>query len=162
VKPFPALQSFGVTFDHVKHAKVSCGGCHRPARRGVALTIPIGTTAHNTCFSCHTPQAKANGRDISSCGVCHQLGAFEGASQNSIAFRRGFSHARHRGSPSLECVDCHRMPAGQEEVTAPVPLNHHAPARSFSCGSCHNGKKAFGGDDFSACTRCHKGVGWRF
>ena len=166
VKPFPALRSFGVTFDHAQHTMLAsgCGGCHRPARRGVALTIPVGTAAHNTCFSCHEPQAKVNGRDISSCGVCHRLEPFVRASQNSIAYRRGFSHALHRGSASLECRDCHRIMGAQQRkgVTAPIPLNHHAPARSFSCGSCHNGKKAFGGDDFSACTRCHKGQGWRF
>jgi len=166
VKAFPALRSFGVTFDHAQHTMLAsgCGGCHRPARRGVALTIPVGTAAHNTCFSCHEPQAKVNGRDISSCGVCHRLEPFVRASQNSIAYRRGFSHALHRGSASLECRDCHRIMGAQQRkgVTAPIPLNHHAPARSFSCSSCHNGQKAFGGDDFSACTRCHKGQGWRF
>ena len=94
----------------------------------------------------------------------HRLEPFVRASQNSIAYRRGFSHALHRGSASLECRDCHRIMGAQQrkDVTAPIPLNHHAPARSFSCSSCHNGQKAFGGDDFSACTRCHKGQGWRF
>jgi hypothetical protein len=28
--------------------------------------------------------------------------------------------------------------------------------------TCHNGKRAFGGDDFSACKRCHTGAAWRF
>jgi hypothetical protein len=28
--------------------------------------------------------------------------------------------------------------------------------------SCHDGKRAFGGDDFSACKRCHTGTRWRF
>jgi hypothetical protein len=28
--------------------------------------------------------------------------------------------------------------------------------------SCHNGKRAFGGDDFSVCNRCHKGSAWHF
>jgi hypothetical protein len=28
--------------------------------------------------------------------------------------------------------------------------------------SCHDGKRAFGGDDFSACKRCHTGTAWRF
>jgi hypothetical protein len=28
--------------------------------------------------------------------------------------------------------------------------------------TCHNGKRAFGGDDFTVCTRCHKGATWRF
>jgi hypothetical protein len=28
--------------------------------------------------------------------------------------------------------------------------------------SCHNGKRAFGDNDFSVCTRCHKGSTWHF
>jgi hypothetical protein len=28
--------------------------------------------------------------------------------------------------------------------------------------SCHNGKRAFGGDDFTVCVRCHKGNNWHF
>ena len=165
VKAFPALQSFDSTFDHAKHTSVKCGSCHRPARRGVALTIPVGFSAHNTCFSCHAPQTKVDGRDISSCGVCHQPGPFVRASTNARAFRLGFSHAGHDNTESLGCLDCHRIRAGEpasKQVAAPISLNHHAPARSFSCQTCHNGKRAFGGDEFSACTRCHKGSSWRF
>jgi hypothetical protein len=28
--------------------------------------------------------------------------------------------------------------------------------------SCHNDKRAFGGDDFSDCKRCHQGPTFRF
>jgi hypothetical protein len=28
--------------------------------------------------------------------------------------------------------------------------------------SCHNGKKAFGGDDFLVCKRCHQAGAWHF
>jgi hypothetical protein len=28
--------------------------------------------------------------------------------------------------------------------------------------TCHDGKRAFGGDDFSSCKRCHTGTAWRF
>ena len=160
VKAFPSLSSFGSRFDHSLHTGVKCGSCHRPLNRGVAFTIPIGTSAHNACFSCHASQAKSNGRDISSCGVCHRPEPLVRASTRAVAFRRGFSHSSHDGSG---CLDCHRIRAGaSKEVTAPIPLHHHAPARGFSCVSCHNGKRAFGGDDFSVCTRCHKGSAWRF
>ena len=159
VKAFPPLRSFGSRFDHALHAGAKCVSCHRPMNRGVALTIPIGIKAHNTCFECHTPKAKVNGRDISSCGVCHGPGPLVRTPTQRVAYRRGFSHARHDNSESLACVACHRV---RKEVTAPIALNHHAPARGFSCMTCHNGKKAFGGDDFSVCTRCHKGSTWRF
>jgi c(7)-type cytochrome triheme protein len=93
------------------------------------------------------------------------LGRLVRTSQNAPAFRMGFSHVRHDSSESLRCVDCHKVLAGRpqgQQVTDPVALNHHAPSRRFSCMTCHNGNRAFGGDDFSVCTRCHKGSTWRF
>ena len=165
VKSFPPLRSFATKFDHSLHVAegAKCNSCHRRAARGTALTIPVGINAHDSCFSCHSVQAKANGRDISSCGVCHVHGTLVRTPQNARAFRLGFSHAGH--DDSLTCQDCHRIRAGQSQgrqVTAPIALNHHAPIRSFSCMTCHNGARAFGGDDFSVCTRCHKGSKWAF
>lgn len=167
VKPFPPLRSFNVRFDHAKHAAAgaACATCHRPNRRGVALSIPARLNAHVTCFSCHTPGAKANGRDISSCGTCHQLGRFVRTSEQAAAFRVGFSHANHDASEKLTCGACHQVRAGSargRQVSAPLALNHHAPAGASSCASCHNGERAFGGDDFAACKRCHKGAAWHF
>ena len=160
LKAFPKLSSFNMTFDHARHTNVACANCHRPARKGVALTIPTGFNAHVTCFQCHGPQAKAGDRDISSCGTCHQPGPYKRTSQMARAFRVGFSHDRHNRGEGLSCNDCHRVRGG--DVTAPQPLNHHARAGSFSCMNCHNGKRAFGGDDFTACKRCHTGQAWHF
>jgi hypothetical protein len=28
--------------------------------------------------------------------------------------------------------------------------------------TCHDGKRAFGDDDFTVCKRCHTGTAWRF
>ena len=166
-KPFPArLISFGMKFDHAKHRamdSVNCTTCHRPARGGVAMTIPADFNAHTTCFRCHTPRAQSGGRDISSCGTCHQLGGYSRTPQNMPAFRLGFSHARH--DPKTSCNDCHQVRAGmpqRRQVTTPEPLNHHASGRGQSCATCHNGKRAFGDEDFSVCTRCHTGTAWRF
>jgi len=160
LKPFPSLTSFNMKFDHARHTNVTCTNCHRPARNGVALTIPLGSNAHTTCFQCHGPQAKSGERNISSCGVCHELGRYVRPTQTARAFRVGFSHAQHNRDERLTCNDCHRVLAN--DVAAPQPLNHHAARGSFSCMSCHNGKRAFGGDDFSACKRCHQGPAWHF
>src|SRR5215217_3629888 len=157
VKAFPALSSFDARFDHSKHSNSACATCHRRSRGGIALSIPSRANAHVTCFSCHTPNAQANGRNISSCSTCHQLGRLVRTPEQAPAYRVGFSHARHDSSG---CAGCHQVRGRQ--VSAPLPLNHHAPARAFSCASCHNGKRTFGGDDFSVCTRCHSGPAWRF
>ncbi len=165
MKSFPALRSFNVKFDHSRHAALGagCASCHRRNRGGVGLTIPAGMNAHVTCFSCHTRTAQVNGRNISSCSTCHQLGSFVRTPENAPAYRVGFSHANH--SANLACTGCHTLRAGLpwgRQVTSPMALNHHAPARASSCASCHNGQRAFGGDDFSVCKRCHKGSAWRF
>ena len=167
LKGFPRLLSFNVKFDHARHSSVgaACSTCHRSNRGGVSLSIPAGLSAHTTCFNCHTPQAQANGRNLSSCGTCHELGRLVRPSERAAAFRMGFSHSKHDASEKLRCSDCHRVrpgfPVGRQ-VLSPVALNHHAPANATSCMTCHNGKRAFGGDDFSVCTRCHKGSQWHF
>ena len=148
VKAFPPLRSFDATFDHAKHNSVACATCHRRNRGGVGLSIPSRLNAHVTCFSCHTQNT--------SCSTCHQPGRLVRTPEQARAFRVGFSHARHE----LGCAACHQVRGRQ--VSAPLPLNHHAPARAFSCASCHNGQRTFGGDDFSVCTRCHGGPSWRF
>lgn len=165
VKPFPALQSFDARFDHAKHEGTGCATCHRRSRAGVALSIPARLNAHVTCYSCHTPGAKAGGRDISSCSTCHQLGRLVRTSEQAAAFRVGFSHVNHDASEKLTCAACHQIRAGlprRRQVSEPLPLNHHAPPGASSCATCHNGQRAFGGDDFSACKRCHKGQAWHF
>lgn len=165
LKSFPRLKSFRMKFDHSTHVKmgsVSCATCHRPASGGVALSIPAGFNAHATCFGCHTPRAQSGGRDISSCGTCHQLGGYSRTPQSAPAFRVGFNHAKHQ---KVTCNECHQVRAGmpqRRQVTAPEPLNHHANGRGKSCLTCHDGKRAFGGDDFTVCKRCHTGAAWRF
>lgn len=156
VKAFPPLRSFDARFDHAQHDNTACATCHRRNRDGAGLSIPSRLNAHVTCFSCHTPGAQANGRNISSCSTCHQLGKLVRTPERAPAFRVGFSHASHK----LNCGACHQVRG--RGVSAPLPLNHHAPARAFSCATCHNGQRTFGGDDFSVCTRCHKGPAWRF
>jgi c(7)-type cytochrome triheme protein len=170
LKPFPSLKSFNVRFDHSLHlrstaASATCVKCHRSSKGGVALSIPAGLNAHGICYQCHGPHAQVNGRDISSCGTCHQLGNPRRTSEKADAFRVGFSHAKHGASQGMKCNDCHNVRAGMpqmRQVSSPVPLNHHAPPRSQSCMTCHNGQRAFGGDDFSVCKRCHNGPTWRF
>jgi len=165
LKSFPRLKSFRVKFDHSLHVKmgsVSCATCHRPASGGVALSIPAGFNAHTTCYGCHTSRAQSGGRDISSCGTCHQLGAYSRTSASAAAFRVGFNHARHQ---KVTCNECHQVRAGmpqRRQVTAPEALNHHATGRGQSCMTCHDGKRAFGDDDFTVCKRCHTGATWHF
>jgi c(7)-type cytochrome triheme protein len=158
-------------FDHAQHMngsarpKSGCVACHSSSlRRGAALSIPAGISAHNGCYACHTPDAQANGRDLASCGVCHEAKSYARTAPDSPAYRIGFSHAEHGQRQRLNCSACHNYTAGlpqRKQVSSPR-AQEHFPSGNNSCASCHNGRRSFGGDsDFKACRRCHTGSGFR-
>lgn len=156
MKRFPTLRNFSVRFDHSKHVRqTNCATCHKGSRRGVAKSIPSGANAHATCFQCHSSKASHN---LSSCSVCHQSGRRpRPVRESGRAFAANFSHGKHN---SMNCAACHSIKPGASrgnQVTSPVTSMHFPPRNAISCGRCHNNKRAFGGDDFKDCRRCHKG-----
>jgi len=172
LKAFPGLASFNTRFDHGRHAsgvarpQQGCASCHRPARGGVALSIPTGISAHENCYGCHTPNARAaSGADISSCAACHAPGRYLRTPTNAPAYSVGFSHAAHGPRQGLRCDECHQVRAGTgqgRQVSSPRPTQHFGSGRAQTCMTCHNNRRAFGGDDFADCKRCHKGPTFRF
>ncbi len=171
LKAFPPLRSFNARFDHAQHStgaarpEQGCNSCHLPARRGVALSIPAGLGAHENCYHCHAPRAQASGRDISSCGACHSPGGYSRTPTDARAYRVSFTHAAHGPRQGLNCAACHNLRAGAgqgRQVTSPAPTQHFGSARAQSCMTCHNNRRAFGGDDFADCKRCHRGQTFRF
>jgi c(7)-type cytochrome triheme protein len=171
VKAFPGLASFNMRFDHASHMaggarpEQGCASCHRPLRRGVALTIPAGASAHDNCYSCHTPGARGAAGDISSCATCHAQGGYRRTPTGSRAYAVSFNHATHGPRQGLRCDECHRVLAGMgqgRQVTAPRPTQHFGSGRAQTCMTCHNNRRTFGGDDFADCKRCHKGQTFRF
>ena len=117
LKEFPASfnEPFNVKFDHAQHntgaarPQRGCAGCHNaPINRGAGLSIPANLAAHNNCYTCHTPSSKSNaGREIASCGVCHDQKAYRPTSTNARSYRYAFSHADHDARERLACADCH-------------------------------------------------------
>ena len=174
LKAFPAKfnESFNVKFDHSQHMSGSarpangCQSCHgRSTARGAALVIPVGLNAHSGCYSCHTPSSKTPaGREMASCGVCHDAKSYSRTSTNARSFRYAFSHAQHGRRERLDCADCHRLTAGapqSRQVSSPAPAEHFA-AGGSTCFTCHNGKRSFGGDlAFKDCARCHRSSTFR-
>ncbi len=171
VKRFPTIASFNVAFDHAQHNQGAarpaqgCVACHAPLRRGIAQTIPASfdgaTGGHTNCYSCHTAGATFNGRDMSSCNVCHkQADAYRRTPSTGQSFQVGFSHADHSANANLSCNDCHNLRANlpqSRQVSLPVAAQHFANTRAQSCMSCHNGRRAFGDANFNDCKRCHTG-----
>ncbi|HVF67216.1 MAG TPA: cytochrome c3 family protein [Pyrinomonadaceae bacterium] len=172
LKDFPAIQSFNARFDHAAHSQGAarpeqgCASCHLPARRGVALSILAGAGAHDNCYRCHTPGSTASsGRDISSCATCHAPGRMARTPTNSRAYAVSFSHATHGPRQSLRCDSCHTVRAGAgqgRQVASPQPTQHFGSGRARTCTTCHDNRRAFGGDDFADCKRCHKGQTFKF
>jgi hypothetical protein len=175
LRVFPSnfKETFNVEFDHVQHMQGSakpqngCSGCHnRPINRGVALSIPADLPAHSQCYVCHTPSSKSSaGREIASCGVCHEQKAYSPPSTNSRSFRLAFSHAKHGPAQKLQCSTCHNLTAGvpaNRQVSSPAGAQHFPAGRGMNCSTCHNGKRDFGGDlDFKNCRRCHTAATFR-
>ncbi len=162
LKSFPGLKSFGVTFDHAVHLKqANCSDCHKSRQNGAAFSIPARGSAHSACFQCHKPETKIGDEMIGSCDACHTAGNPPRAvSESAKAFRMSFSHSNHQ----MNCTVCHSIRAGASrgnQVGAPRPAMHFAPKNIQSCATCHNNKRAFGGDDFSDCKRCHVGDTFR-
>lgn len=166
VKPFPALRSFNVQFDHASHIRqTNCATCHKTSRRGVAFSVPSGGNAHVTCFQCHGPRTEIAGRNIGSCSECHAPGRPVRGSEWAKAYTVNFSHQEHRQRGNMNCAACHAVRAGRprgRQVSAPAASMHFAPAGVQSCGSCHDNKRAFGPGDFSNCRRCHEGKTFKF
>jgi len=165
LKPFSGLRSFNVKFNHARHANAGCATCHKPIKRSVAFSIPAGSSAHSTCNQCHGVGAQKAGRDLSSCDVCHERGRYQRPPAFSRAYKIQFNHSQHASPQKLSCNDCHRAKGGTAspgQMSEPIPAMHRASESALSCMTCHNNKRAFGGDDFSDCKRCHQGPTFRF
>ena len=175
LRSFPTKfnESFNVKFDHAQHMTgaarppAGCSACHsRTGGRAAALGIPASMSAHNQCYSCHTPSSKSqSGREIASCGVCHDQKSFGRTTTSARSFRFAFSHAKHGGAQRLACADCHLLSAGAaqtRQVSSPSPLEHFASTRGLTCLTCHTGKRSFGGDlAFKDCRRCHSSASFK-
>ncbi len=175
LRSFPAKfsESFNAKFDHAQHMTGAarppsgCVACHgRAGGRAMAQSIPAGQGAHIQCYTCHTPSSKSPaGKEIASCGVCHEQKPYSRTTTNARAFRFAFSHAKHGPGQRLACVDCHTLTAGlpqSRQVSSPAPLEHFADTRGKSCLTCHNGKRSFGGDRaFKDCRGCHTSASFK-
>lgn len=159
--PEKFVEGFNMKFDHAVHNRgdarpaEGCAACHESA--GPGKTIPVGYRAHANCYTCHTPESK-----VGSCSVCHELAPYSRTPQSRYVFKAVFNHGDHR---SVSCDDCHNVipGAGQGRQVTNIRPSQHNVAPTNNCAMCHNGSRAFSGNDplnMSSCTRCHKGSGF--
>ena len=66
-----------------------------------------------------------------------------------------FRHSSHVSLTGYRCTPCHPKPF---RILAPTRgISHHAMNAGASCGSCHDGVRAFGVRDRESCATCHVG-----
>jgi c(7)-type cytochrome triheme protein len=161
VLAFPERQTFGTEFSHKTHAtyasgekRADCSSCHAVA--GARATFP----AHRECYVCHkAPDQVKAGEKVgpASCGECHTpTGNKKPPSAMSKAYSYRFTHQVHVEREGIGCAECHQV-LGETAVQVSVPqLREHRGGGFKGCASCHNGRRAFGGELVSnACARCH-------
>ena len=137
--PAPAAQP--LSFDHSKHAAVSCSVCHRGATSSARAGIPQA----DLCSKCHA--TVPGGVRKETWEAAARNGRFEWRRVSRVPEHVYFSHQRHAGAARLECASCHGT-VGQS--TAPP---RRAPLRldMDACLSCHE-KEAASRD----CAACHR------
>ena len=166
IRAFPVkfIEGFNMKFDHAAHASgkgrppAGCASCHSPS--GSGESIPAGISTHNNCYSCHTPESK-----IGSCSVCHQLAPYARTLQSQYNFKAIFRHGDHTARQGVSCDECHSVAAGapQSRQVTNITILEHRTTPGNNCLSCHNGRRAFTGNnplDVGSCTRCHTGSGF--
>ena len=156
-------EGFNMKFVHASHISgkgrppEGCVSCHESA--GAGKSLPVGIQAHANCYTCHTPESQ-----IGSCNVCHELAPYRRTPAGRYVFKAVFSHRDHSSAQRLNCADCHSVRANApqgSQVTTIAAQEHTGPGNN--CASCHNGARAFGGNDptnMTTCRRCHSGSGF--
>lgn len=164
-----------VTFRHATHAPrgLGCTECHTrlfPLARGKGRLTMASMVAGQNCGVCHNGTKAFAAMDATRCMTCHpaagapaaaRLAPAPPAGPEDFAFATGpgslgavtFSHAKHLAK-TPNCADCHPQPFGMQKGNAKLTMADMAAGRT--CGTCHNGQKAFEALDASKCLTCHK------
>jgi len=149
----------------------TCGACHDGKKA-------FGTTESENCQLCHaaptaapaaapTAAAPAAGGEAGSQERAKAAAAPSpvprtGPKDVKLAANEGspgavtFRHSSHGGA-TAKCSRCH--PSLYPMKASGKPLDYQAMLQGATCGTCHNGKEAFGVDDSEHCERCHAAEG---
>lgn len=174
-----------VVFRHSTHVALTennCLACHNPPDPIFKILHPAHHTSHEemeagkTCGACHDDKKAFGITNTDNCQNCHSstaeatAPAETPAPAGAAAAPRGgpkdvhlvlnegspgavtFRHSSHGGAQA-KCARCH--PSLFPMKASRKPLDYQAMLEGATCGTCHNGKEAFGVDDSAYCERCH-------
>ena len=174
-----------VVFRHTTHVALTennCLACHNPPDPIFKILHPQRRTSHDemaagkTCGACHDGKKAFGITETENCQNCHSGSAatagtpaetpatapLGGPKDVSLARSEGspgavtFRHSSHGGA-TVKCARCH--PSLFPMKASGKPLDYQAMLQGATCGTCHNGKEAFGVDDSERCERCHAAEG---
>ena len=134
-------------FSHKKHLELyqECSACHPklfaagPNRRASMDDMEKG----KSCGACHDGKTAF---DVNSCTTCHPAGDIIFKVRETGPTR--FPHAEH--IEAHHCGDCHTKLYPTIRRAKKVTMAQME--KGASCGTCHNGKDAFG---LTQCASCH-------
>ncbi len=161
-----------VVFRHATHvalAENNCLACHNPPDPVFKILRPVRHTSHEemeagkTCGACHDDKKAFGTTNTDNCQNCHMEAGAEAAPRTgpkdvALALNEGspgavtFRHSSHGGAQA-KCARCH--PSLFPMKASGKPMDYAAMLEGATCGTCHNGKEAFGVDDSAYCERCH-------
>jgi c(7)-type cytochrome triheme protein len=139
------------------HREAGCVACHAPH----AWTLD----ARDRCLTCHGDMAQHNPGPA--CAECHDFkppvgrGKAAATVPAAIAFppdpsspgKVTFDHAAHLAK-GAKCADCHPRPFAMKKGGTKLAMD--AMGEGKTCGTCHDGQKAFGVLDGEKCDTCHR------
>lgn len=147
----------GATFDHAQtgfallgsHAELTCGSCHLDSGSS-DLRFPV-PAAQDDCATCHQSDYQrehAGSGFPMTCGTCHGLDRWEGASFDHAQVGNGF--ALEGPHATAECSTCHSVPdygllfpqpSGQGDCVVCHQVdfdeNHTGSGYPLTCLTCH-------------------------
>ncbi len=157
---------------HVQYEGNTCTGCHPKLFRilgGDTLVTHKDMEAGSSCGACHNGEKTFGVKESGACVTCHSgrkpsaMAAGGEAAPAASRVPKPFFYPRGGDSPGLvtfkhethakaKCVDCHTKLFPMKITPArPDGAMHEA----GSCGSCHDGRKAFDVENPDLCDKCH-------
>ena len=141
------------------HQAAGCVACHAPHAWSVegrdrCLTCHGDKVQHNpgpACGECHDfkPAVAAAGKPPAASGPSAIIFPADPNSPGKVTF----DHAKHLAK-GAKCAACH--PALFAMKKGGTKLTMDSMGEGKTCGTCHNGRKAFGVMDGEKCDSCHK------
>ncbi|MDP2167367.1 MAG: cytochrome c3 family protein [Thermodesulfovibrionales bacterium] len=134
-------------------SSLPCFGCHSPGAFFNAAESGVFSHAGHASFEVHCNQCHdASGHEpivmgTEKCGSCHSLRmlAYEGGGMGRVTFR----HESH--TKTFQCLVCHTKVFPLKKGLKNMKMDDMYAGKS--CGTCHDGIKAFSSME---CNRCHR------